>query len=611
MRRVIFIILINCCIMIRSGEAREITEKWITANYSKTEVMIPMRDGVSLYTAIYSPVGDGMKRPVIIQRSPYALRPYGKGYAKALREYFYMFMKHKYIIVFQNVRGTFLSEGEYENLRPIRQGSVMIDEATDVYDTAEWILRNTTCNGSIGVKGTSYPGFYATWASICRHPAVKAVSPQAPVTDWYMGDDVHHNGAFFLSDMYRFGGSFFRPRKRPTIRSNRSLVEIDKNSYDFFLEKGSMAKLLEPYGDSLKFWNEIQAHPDYDSFWKIRNPLQHLKNVKPAVMVVAGTFDAEDCYGAFATYRGYKQNSPGSDIYMVIGPWAHGSWKDLKYSSLDGAIFGDGTAAHFIEKIEYPFFAYFLEGKGSKPKSEVDVLFSGETMPDRKRESWKKYDCWPPAGMETEKFYLHSDGVLSIDKPTEGNGLCKYVSDPENPVPYYHDREAFERIRDYMAGDQRFLEDRKDVLKFTGKKAEREMVLSGPVKVSLKASCTGTDADFVVKLIDVRPDGYQMLIRGDVMPGRYRKGFDKPVAMNHDAVETIEFTMPDIAHIIKPGHRLMVQVQSSWFPLVAMNPQKILENQYTATKDDYKVCEIGIYCNNDVCSYIELPIIKK
>lgn len=607
MKRFSFLILLNLAIMSTNKTlACNVAEKWLLENYKKTEVMVPMRDGASLYTAIYHPVDSSERHPIIMQRTPYPLRPYGKGYAKALRDYMGVFIRNGYIIVFQNVRGTFLSEGEYENIRPLKTAPDGIDETTDTYDTVEWLLNNTLCNGAVGVKGTSYPGFYATMAAVDAHPAVKAVSPQAPVADWYMGDDVHHNGAFFLADIYRFGSSFFRHRKRPTIRSNKPLVSVDKDIYSFFLEKGSMAEIMRPYGDSLRFWNEIKAHPHYDDFWQARNPIRHLKKVKPAVMVVAGTFDAEDCYGAFETYRGIKKNSPETDLYMVIGPWAHGSWKDLKYKGLAGLSFGEGSAGYFMENIEYPFFAYYLEGKGSKPSYSSLFLPSGESLGSG-LPLWREASSWPPAYVEQARLYLHADGRLNEESPVKNNASVSYISDPLNPVPYYHE-ESEERIRDYMAADQSFLDKRKDVLKFWGPIMDKEVFLAGPVRVSLKVSLNSTDADLIVKLIDVRPDGYKMLIRWDVMPARYRNGFEKPEAMEPGKVETIEFTMPDVAHILGRGHRLLVHIQSSSFPLVAFNPQNFIDNQYYAEKKDYRKAKIEIHCSKGQPSYIELPI---
>ena len=607
MKRFFIFILLSVAIM-SNGKvyAYDVAWKWLAENYTKTEVMIPMRDGVSLYTAIYQPVDSTVRHPVIMQRTPYALRPYGKGYAKSLRDYMGVFLRHGYIIVFQNVRGTFLSEGDFENIRPLSSSKQGTDETTDTYDTVDWLLKNTFCNGSVGVKGTSYPGFYATMAAINSHPAIKAVSPQAPVCDWYMGDDVHHNGAFFLADMYRFGSSFFRPRSKPTIRSKSSLVTVDKDIYEFFLEKGSMSEIMKPYGDSLKFWNEIKAHPHYDDFWKERNPVRHLKNIKPAVMVVAGTFDAEDCYGAFETYRGIKKNSPETELYMVIGPWAHGSWKDLKYNGLGGTFFGEGSAGYFIENLEYPFFAYYLEGKGVKPTYSNIFLPSGEAVVGGE-DSWTETALWPPSSLLTERFYLYADQKLNPASPVKKKSFCSYVSDPSDPVPYYNEQSQ-ERVKDYMAGDQSFLNERKDVLKFWGPVMDKEALLAGPVKVSLKVSANSADADFIVKLIDVRPDGFQMLIRGDVMPARYRKGFEKPEAMEEGKIESIDFTMADIAHVIGRGHRLLVHVQSTWFPLVALNPQNLVDNQYYAERKDYRKAKIDIHCSKEASSYIELSI---
>jgi hypothetical protein len=587
--------------------AGKLTERWLKENYIKTEVLIKMRDGISLFTSIYQPKDSTQRHPVIMQRTPYSLSPYGKGFSKALKQYMYSFVKNNYIIVLQNVRGTYLSEGEYENIRPIKKTPDGIDEGTDVYDTAEWILKNTFCNGNIGVKGTSYPGFYATWAALSNHPAIKAVSPQAPIADWYMGDDVHHNGAFMLADMYRFGGSFFRPKNNPTIRSKSSLVKIDKNIYDFFLEKGDMLELMKPYGDSLDFWNKIKEHPNYDDFWKERSPLIHCRNVKPAVMVVAGTYDAEDCYGAFHTYRSIKKQSPNTPLYIVIGPWAHGAWKSKDYNHLDGAFFGNGSSTYFMENIEYPFFAYYLENKKNKPISNVNVLPSGDTQENTPKPEWKTMASWPNKKTKNIKFYLSSDCKIVSKGRSVKPGILSYISDPSNPVPYYHVL-SNGRERDYMAGDQRFLDARKDILEFESGILEEKIGVGGPIKVVLNMICSTTDADVVVKVIDCRPDGYKMLVRADVLPLRYRKGFENPVPLKPGHLERVEFEMPDIAHIFYPNHKIIIQIQSSWYPLVAMNPQKFIENQYFANDKDYNKAKIDINIMKGRPSYIELPV---
>lgn len=610
------------------------TQSWLEDNYTKTEVMIPMRDGVRLYTAIYSPRDTSQPHPVIMMRTPYAIRPYGMGYGKDLRRSMSVYADHGYIYVIQNVRGTYLSEGEFVNVRPkvedasasnegalpkvedagasneavLRKGNAepselnLCDEATDTFDTAEWIIRNLPTNGNIGVKGTSYPGFYATYAALSNNPAIKAVSPQAPVADWFMGDDAHRNGAFMLADMYGFGGSFFRHRKAPTTRGLSPVITPDTTLYEYFRGR-DMASLMAPFGDSLQMFSDMRAHPTYDSFWLQRNPTTYFKDIKPAVMVVGGTFDAEDCYGAFATWRSVAEKSTGTELYFVLGPWAHGSWKDFSYDHLDGAYFGSGTAKQFIENIEYPFFAYYLEGKGNKPSYKVALLRSGDTREDTPKPQWEFLDKWPDAA-HAIRLYPRRDGSLKGSVP-KGESTRTYISDPANPVPYYS-KDGEQRIRDYMAADQRFLRRRKDVLSFVGRPLEQDVLLDGPVRVSLKVSSTGTDADFIVKLIDIRPDGYQMLLRWDVMPARFRNGFSKADAITPGEPFTLGFTMCDVAHLLCKGHRLMVQIQSSCFPLVAMNPQSFVTNPFDAVAEDYRSAEMTVYLGPE--TFVELGI---
>lgn len=603
----LILIIVITMTPIKSRAQYDFTKKWLEENYTKREVMIPMRDGNRLYTSIYEPVDTSESHPILMLRTPYSIRPYGKGFSSNLRGYLSIYVKHSYIIVIQNVRGTYLSEGEYENIRPYRSESVHIDEATDVYDTAEWLVKNTNNNGSIGVKGSSYPGFYATWAGLSNHPAIKAVSPQAPVTDWFIGDDVHRNGAFCLADMYGFGGSFFRVRKNPTIRGAANLVKIpeDISIYRFFKNK-PMSELMKPFGDSLPMWNNIKNHPQYDSFWKERNPVRHFKNIKPAVLVVGGFYDAEDCYGAFKTYRGIRENSPETELYFVNGPWAHGSWRDLSYRTLDGADFGEGTARYFLTEIEYPFFAYYLENKGDKPASSVMILPSGDTRTESEKPSWQAFDVWPPKNRISKKYYLSEKSTLTDQPPV--NSEYSYISDPSNPVPYYH-LETPHRERDYMAGDQRFLDRRKDVLTFSLAKQKEDVKFIGGIRVSLNLSVSTTDADIIVKIIDERPDGYKQLVRWEVLPLRFRKGLEKGIAMIPGKMEKVDFEMQDIAHVLKKGHSLLVQIQSSMFPLLAMNPQTFLENQFNATENDYKKCEVTVFSDKKSPSFIEFSIL--
>ena len=621
---------------------RIVTDEWLASNYTKREVMVQVRDGAHIYTAIYEPTREYLAQlgrsssPIMLSRTPYSLKPYGlrpgdavgqranAGFTGNLKGDMANYVADGYIIVMQNVRGKFLSEGEYENMRPYISGdngavdtvivkrhgvtAVEADDATDVYDCVQWLLANTNNNGNVGVKGVSYPGFYSTMAALSRHPAIKAVSPQAPATDWFMGDDAHHNGALCLTDVYRFGSGFYRTRKRPTTKGLGSLFSTDKDIYEYFKDK-PMTELSSFFGDSLVFWNDIMAHPDYDKFWQDRDPSVHLKGITVPMLVTGGFYDAEDCYGAFRTYYMLKKLSPACELYMAAGPWYHGGWNNRKFDHLSGAWMGEGSGARYQDNVEYPFFAYYLDGKGGKP-AKVNVCSSSETMQDASESVWSSYDTWPPKEMEYDRMYLSGDGILSRTMP--GNGVRTIVSDPGNPVPYMN-IEASSRDRAYMAADQSFADGRTDVLTYRGGKTDVAVHMAGPVNVcidlSLEPLASGRrlDADVVVNLIDVRPDGYQMLVRGDVMPLRFRDGFGNPKPVKAGKSVKARFTMCDIDHVLMPGHELMVQVQGSWFPLIAMNPQTYLENPYEAVSSDYKPVRMNISASG---SYIDLPVVK-
>ncbi len=583
--------------------SREIGPKWLEENYRKVEEMIPMRDGVKLYTAIYLPK-DGGAHPVMMMRTPYGLNPYGKGFHKYLRNVQGVYAEHKYIIVHQNVRGTYLSEGDMVQIRPVGEGPV--DDATDTYDTAEWIIKNLPTNGNIGVSGVSYNGFYATLAAISKHPAIKAVSPQAPICDWFIGDDAHVNGAFH-NGIYSFGSSMFRERKRPVNRGNQPLVTVEGDCYDWFLSKGSLDNLLSPVVDSLEFMKQLTEHPIYDEFWAKRNPTRHFKDIKAAVLVVGGWYDAEDCYGAFETYRKMCSESPSTETYLVAGPWYHGGWNKLDVDHLGDAWFGKGTQRHYLSDIEYPFFAYYLEGKGEKPSYKALVLPSGETMKSvmegaDPNEGWTSYDSWPISTVERIRFYLAENEKISYEEPSS----CEftYISDPKHPVPFMENTEdGFDRS--FMVADQRFAVRRTDVLSFATDVLSEPLHVAGPLKASLKVSMTSTDADLIVKVVDVRPDGTHMLVRHGIMPARFRKGLTESVPMVPGEIVDIEFMLNDMNHVFMPGHRLEVLVQSSMYPLVAMNPQTWLPNVYHAQDSDYRKAEITIHSG----SCLEFPIL--
>lgn len=624
--------------------AKRITLKWLQENWSKSETMVPARDGTKLYTAIYQRKGLDRRRPVMLIRTPFSLKPYGKGFSKRLRYKLSNYVLNDYIIVFQNVRGTYLSEGIFENVRCIGPAPsdapanataddnkdrdanaetgqtkpetslkhlsaatpVPTGEATDTYDTAQWLLENTLCNGNIGVQGMSYPGFYATAAAVCGHPAVKAVSPQAPVTDWFMGDDLHHNGAFMLADACSFGNFFFKKRHKPSGRSLPCRPITEESLYDFYKGK-SIKDILEPYlkrKDS--FWQDIAAHPDYDAFWRERNAAASLKDIRPAMLLVGGLFDAEDNYGPLECWRRIKAESPETDVSMCLGPWPHGSWLEQGFDSIDDSYMGDGLTDYFLDEVEYPFFACHLEGIGEGPQT-VTVLPSAAASLKKEKGTRdasmiaEHHTCWPPEGLRSERLYLAAKGrvkTLSGSLPAEGQSFG-YVSDPGNPVPYYPSDCGWSD-RSHMAADQRFLDSRKDVLTFEGAALKETVKACGTIKVHLEFSVSTDDADFVVKLIDTRPDGYRMLVRGDIMPARYRNGYAVPEPLKPGKRTVIEFTLNDIAHEFLPGHRLTVQIQSSCFPLFAMNPQKFVRNQYFAT--EYIPAAVTLHSG----SYIEL-----
>lgn len=600
MRRIIlFIFLIAAFSSCRSQLV--IDEQWLEENYSKTEAMVEMRDGVHLYTSVYQPTGTH-DRPVLIVRTPYSCAPYGDAWKGDLTEYMSEFLKNRYIIVFQDVRGRYMSEGDYMNVRPFNpsKSALDTDEASDTYDTIEWLLHNTDNNGSVGVTGMSYPGFYATMAALSGHPALKAVSPQAPILDWFKGDDVHHNGALMLLDIYSFATYMFKEHSNPTKEDHGLPSPIGENAYEWFSDRLTPASLTAALPDTLDFWNEILDHPHYDEYWNERSLEHHLNDIKPAILVVGGGFDTDDCYGALNTYRLIRENSPETDLHFVYGPWTHGGWHEPDYDGLGGLKFGDGLSRYFMENIEYPFFKYYLEGKERKPEP-VYVYASGSA-------DWQVMDKWPSESISYQPLYLSDDATLSFTSPASPESASTYFSNPSDPVPFMAD--ASKRDKSYMVADQRFAYARPDVLSFTSQVVEQPLKLQGPLQVSLDLSISSDDADIIVKFIDVHPDGYQMLVRGDVFPLRYRNGYEHPLRSVPGEKIHLDFTMNDIAHWILPGHRMMIQIQSTWFPLVNVNPQTYMDNIYDAEADDYIQSEITVYHQQDSPSHIILPIMK-
>lgn len=613
---------------------------WIRDNYSKQEVYIPMRDGIKLFTAIYIPKDRTEKHPILVTRTPYSCAPYGEQNFNANlwnshRKYY---ARENYIFVIQDVRGRWMSEGEFVDVRPFnpnKKGNET-DEASDTYDAIDWLVKNVPDNnGNVGAFGVSYPGFYTTMCALSGHPALKAVSPQAPVTDWFQGDDFHHNGAFFIMDGFSFyAGGFGYPRPKPTKLGPVSALTWPKNdNYETYLQTGALKNFMKMTGDSLTFWKDLYAHPNRDAWWEARNPRNFVGNMMPAVLTVGGLFDAEDCFGAWNLYKAIEKKNPSSHFNkLVMGPWYHGQWASTDGTHLGNVQFGSNTSFWFQNNVEIPFFNYYLKGKGDISSiTEATIFFSGAN-------EWKHLDQWPPAQSVNTPIFLQQKGQLSWSKPptlVSSSDIARfgydgYTSDPAHPVPYTEDVH-FSRTREYMDDDQRFASRRTDVLSYQTDPLQEDLTLAGVVTADLKVDISTTDADFVVKIIDVFPDdfqytgavpqpnrgvggsypmgGYQMMVRGEIMRGRFRNSFSNPEAFKPGKIETVKFDLPDIAHTFKKGHRLMIQIQSSWFPLADRNPQQFV-NIYECDDKDFIKSTIRVYHDGTNASSIILPVMK-
>lgn len=567
-------------------------ESYIRLHYLKHEHMVPMRDGVKLFTSVYVPRDTTRSYPLLMKRTPYSVAPYGADKYAALLGPSEHFVKAGYIFVNQDVRGKFMSEGEFVEITPhltAKRGNQDIDESSDTYDTIEWLLKNVPGNnGRVGMYGISYPGFYCSAGMIDAHPALQAVSPQAPVGDWYF-DDFLHNGAFFLAHAYRWLGMNATARPKPTTERSPPLVYPSPDGYQLFLEAGNMndvtKKLLK---NSAPFWNDMMAHPNRDDFWKKREILPHLKRVAPAVMVVTGWYDAEDLYGSFKTYQAIEKQNPAVKNVLVVGPWHHGGWASTEGDKLGPANFGSKTAAFYRAEVELPFFEKYLKDQQHSALPEATVFETGSNH-------WRTFDAWPPQGTTAKPLYLHDGGKLDFARPKGEAGFDEYVSDPARPVPYTEAITPRMTI-EYMVEDQRFAARRPDVLVYQLPPQAEDLVVAGPLQVDLWVTSTGTDADFVVKLIDVFPEntdpetkpGFQMLLRSEVFRARYRNSFEVPEPLTPGKPTRVHFELLDVLHRFQKGHRLMVQVQSTWFPLVDRNPQKYVPNIYLAGPEDYQ-----------------------
>ncbi len=584
---------------------------FIRENYTKFEYRIAMRDGVKLFTSVYIPKDvftDGRTYPILLERTGYNVAPYGADQYRANLGPSELFEREKFIFAYQDVRGRFMSEGDFVTIRPqkaVKNGPRDTDESTDTYDTIDWLVHHLPGNtGKVGMYGISQPGFYATAGMIDAHPALVAVAPQAPVTDYYMGDDVYHNGAFMLAHRFSFYMGF-RNREGDPAPPPRALP-FDygtPDGYDFYLSLGSLANADEKYFKHQQpMWNMNIDHTTYDEEWQSRAIWKHLKAVKPAVMLVGGWYDTEDPQGLLRQFDFMEHNTPPADM-LVMGPWNHGGFARGDGDRLGNINFGSKTGAYYRERIEFPFFLYYLKGRGEGKFPKAWVFQTGLNQ-------WRRFEAWPPREAKPTEVFLDAHGKLGWSRPAEA-GSEEYLSDPARPVPYVG-RIVLGILNTYMTEDQRFAAQRPDVLVFKTDPLDRDVTVWGPIQVDLKVSTSGTDSDFDVKVIDVFPGdypdynavpgappapnatpmgGYQELIRGEPFRGKFRKSFEKPVPFAPNQPDRITFYLPDIAHTWRQGHRLMLQVQSSWFPLTDRNPQKFMEIPKALSSDFQKAFE--------------------
>jgi predicted acyl esterase len=552
-----------CCVIVPSAASSQ-GIGFASENYTKHEYRVPMRDHVDLMTIVYEPKDRSRSYPILLTRTPYGIAPYGEDVYEDPLGPSSRFGKAGYIFVYQDVRGCFLSEGTFEDVRPIGHEQAGTDESTDAFDTIDWLLKTVpNHNGRVGIWGISYPAFYAAAALVEAHPAVKAVSPQAPLVDWFMGDDSHHNGALFLNQEFNFDASFGLPRPKPTTRGHPPFRHGTDDAYSFFLKMGPLPEANAKYLHGERaFWNQLMEHGTYDEFWKRRNLLPHLTGVRPAVLTVGG--------------------------------WSGGGGE-----SLGPVRFGSNTSEFYQNSMEFPFFEHYLKDRDGWDPAEAWVFETGANV-------WRRHDAWPPKEAEEVDLYLQENGGLAFSKPeVEGESFDEYLSDPARPVPYTNIL-AIDTPKEYMVEDQRFAARRLDVLVYQTEPLTEDVTLVGPIQTELHVSTTGTDSDWIVKLIDVYPEnlrdgnvqpgpntfgGYQQLVRGDVMRGKFRQSFEKPVPFVPGEPAVVPFELQDVYHTFRKGHRIMVQVQSSWFPLVDRNPQTFVDIYHAKAEDFVKATQ--------------------
>lgn len=612
------------------------TDEFVRSHYTKYEFRIPTRDGKRLFTSVYVPKStafpaDAGPYPFLMERTPYSVAPYGEDKYPAHLGPSDEFEKAGYIFVYQDVRGRYMSEGTFVEMRPHmddKKSPQDVDDASDTYDTIEFLLKNVANNnGKVGIWGISYPGFYASASIIDSHPALVAASPQAPMTDLFLGDDSYHGGAFMLSANFGFYASYFRPQAEPQLppKEFNGFEFPTPDSYRFYLQAGSVADLDN---HALKGANPLfedqMNHDTYDSYWQARDLSPHMKNVKCAVLVVGGWYDAEDLSGPYRTFYAVSKFNPDTPTTLVEGPWVHGGWARGDGSHLGDIEFNAKTSDYFRADVQFPFFEHYLKGKSAGAQPKAVVFETGTNV-------WRHFDKWPPKQATAKTLYFHAGGKLSFDAPMEANGKDEYVSDPNHPVPFvgYTTDTVPQR---YMVDDQRFASYRPDVLVYETDPLTEDVTIAGPISPKLKIASSGTDSDFVVKLIDVYPEnygeahgrpnkrvtdepplqmgGYEELLRGEPFRAKFRNSWEKPEPLTPGKETEIDFTMPDLFHTFRQGHRIMVQVQSSWFPLTDRNPQAFTDIP-RAKPEDFKKANEQVFRQKDAASGVEVLVMPK
>ncbi|MFL6673373.1 MAG: CocE/NonD family hydrolase [Massilia sp.] len=620
---------------VQHADAPAAAKRSLRETYTKYEFRIPMRDGVHLFTTVYVPKDSSKTYPFLINRTPYSAGVHAQGELRYGVEWFpeaigpsKEFEEAGYIFVKQDVRGRYMSEGKWQEMTPHVNANRQAgegQESADMHDTLEWLLKHVpNNNGRAGIYGISYPGFYTSASIIDSHPAIKAASPQAPITDLFMGDDSYHGGAFMLAANFDFYSAF-------TVEDNPSPLPKKwtgfdygmADGYDFFLKHLTLSNILATMTDKQRaLLAPTIEHDSYDQFWQPRNLAPHMKNVKAAVLTVGGWFDAEDPQGPFSTYQAIKKYNPGTFSGLVVGPWVHGGWARGDGKSLGHVQFDSNTGEYFRTRLQFPFFEQHLKGaKPANPIAEVTAFETGTNV-------WRQYSAWPPVQAKARTLYFGADGKLGWQQPAQGAAFDEYVADPRKPVPYIG-YPATGVPQEYMVSDQRFAASRPDVLVYQGEVLEEDVTIAGPVRPSLFVSTTGTDADWVVKLIDVYPQevpaageerrgrdvappsrtlgGYQQLVRGNPLRGKFRNSFEKPAPFTPGKVEAVSYHLGDVNHTFRRGHRIMVQVQSSWFPLVDLNPQTFT-NIPKAKPEDFRKATQRVYHSPEFPSGLQVLV---